>query len=188
MRLNAKLKETGAGVEATTWYRGEEQRSDSTPTATQPTTSSTTVSQNMPGPALPTDQLMAMFQGFFTQQQQLQLSQLNQQPNAQFKYANKPKRKRDDESEGNSSESDEDVKVEKNTPNTARRILWQRGHSALLPSTVRGIIAEATVRTLAEARAPLQELGFAIIEDMTDIYAPKNRCTKEQMDFIHKCK
>ena len=131
---------------------------------------------------------MAMFQGFFAQQQQLQLSQFNQQPNAQFKYANKPKRKRDDESEGNSSESDEDVKVEKNTPNTARRILWQRGHSALLPSTVRGIIAEATVRTLAEARAPLQELGFAIIEDMTDIYAPKNRCTKEQMDFIHKCK
>ena len=60
------------------------------------------------------------------------------------------------------------MKVVEHTPNTARRILWQRGHGSLLPSTVRGIIAEATVRTLAEARAPLQDLGFAIIEDMTD--------------------
>jgi hypothetical protein len=71
---------------------------------------------------------------------------------------------------------------------TQHDVFYGNADMALLPSTIRGIIAEATVRTLAEARAPLQDLGFAIIEDMTEVYAPKNRCTKEQRDFIHKCK
>jgi hypothetical protein len=68
--------------------------------------------------------------------------------------------------------------------NTARRILWQRGHEAQLPSTVRNIIESATVKTMSEALHPLCEYGFAIIEDMTDVFHPKNRCTKEQRDFI----
>jgi hypothetical protein len=116
-----------------------------------------------------------------------QLLLVEEQKHADDSTANK-QNKFNVDSDGNSSDSDEDVKVVEHTPNTARRILWQRGHGSLLPSTVRGIIAEATVRTMAEARVPLQQLGFAIIEDITEVYAPKNRCTKEQRDFIHKCK
>ena len=63
--------------------------------------------------------------------------------------------------------------------NTARRILWQRGHETQLPSTVRNIIESATVKTMSEALHPLCEYGFAIIEDITDVFHPKNRCTKE---------
>jgi hypothetical protein len=68
--------------------------------------------------------------------------------------------------------------------NTARRTLWQRGHETILPSTVRNIIQSATVKTMSEALHPLCEHGFAIIEDVTDVFHPKNRCTKEQRDFI----
>ena len=41
--------------------------------------------------------------------------------------------------------------------NTARRVLWQRGHETMLPSTVRNIIQNATVKTMSEALHPLCE-------------------------------
>ena len=84
-------------------------------------------------------------------------------------------------------ESDSDVEFVHLSPNAARRILWQRGHVSLLPSTKADIIRRATVKTLADAYDPLCQVGFAIIEDMTEVYAPKNRCTREQRDFINKC-
>ena len=93
----------------------------------------------------------------------------------------KPSEDADDE------EISSDVEFVQQSSNTARRILWQRGHAATLPSTKADIIKRATVATVAEAYHPLCELGFAIISDMTEVFAPKNRCTREQRDFINKC-
>ncbi len=72
--------------------------------------------------------------------------------------------------------------------NTARRILWQRGHQANLPSKVQQIIRDATVSCLQDALRPLQDMGFAIVEDFTAVFHPKHRCTNEQKDFINKRK
>ena len=80
--------------------------------------------------------------------------------------------------------SDDDVKQ---SANTARRILWQRGHAALVPSVVMELIKKATVSRVEDALEPLKTLGFAILEDMTEAFHPKNRCTKEQRDYIEKC-
>ena len=86
------------------------------------------------------------------------------------------------------SDSDSSVEILPNVgPNTARRILWQRGHNAMLPSIKHAIIEDATVDSVAEAHAPLCTYGFAIIRDMTEVFAPKNRCTREQRDFITRC-
>jgi hypothetical protein len=82
---------------------------------------------------------------------------------------------------------DSDVEFVHLSSNTARRILWQRGHAAQLPSAKADIIRRATVANFADAYDPLCQLGFAIIEDMTEVYAPKNRCTREQSDLINKC-
>ena len=88
-------------------------------------------------------------------------------------------------------ESDEDVDADveflQQSSNTARRILWQRGHNSTLPSTKAEIIKRATVATMAEAFNPLYQYGFAIIDDMTEVFSPKNRCTREQRDFVNKC-
>ncbi len=46
-RLNATLKDNNWGVEATTWYRGDEVPDKPTPTGTQPTTSGTKKSSRM---------------------------------------------------------------------------------------------------------------------------------------------
>jgi hypothetical protein len=189
-QYNVDVVPSGKGLEPTTLNNGKE----------VPSGSLTVFPPSSPSPLLAPEHIMAMFQGMFQhqqhqqQQQLLQLQAIQNQSGGLHKRkraddsAAKNKKKFNDDSDANSSDTDEDVKVVEHTPNTARRILWQRGHGSLLPSTVRSIIAEATVRTMAEARVPLQELGFAIIEDMTEVYAPKNRCTKEQQDFIHKCK
>ena len=86
------------------------------------------------------------------------------------------------------SDSDSSVEFLQNSANTARRILWQRGHNAMLPSMKKQIIEDATVDSVAEAHGPLKEYGFAIVRDMAEAFAPKNRCTREQRDFITKCK
>ncbi len=70
---------------------------------------------------------------------------------------------------------------------TARRILWQRSHQHNVPSKVQQIIRDATVTKMSQAWKPLSEIGFAIIEDMTEVFAPKYRWTMEQRDYIHKC-
>ena len=83
--------------------------------------------------------------------------------------------------------SDQESSYLNQSAHTARRILWQRGHQANVPSKVQQIIQAATVKSMSEAWKPLCEIGFAIIEDMTEVFAPKNRCTMEQRDYIHKC-
>jgi hypothetical protein len=85
------------------------------------------------------------------------------------------------------SDSDSSVEFLQNSANTARRILWQRGHNAMLPSMKKQLVMDATVDTVAEAHRPLCEYGFAIVRDMTEAFAPKTRCTREQRDFITKC-
>jgi hypothetical protein len=87
----------------------------------------------------------------------------------------------------NSDVDDWDLECVLQSANTARRILWQRGHAATVPSKVRELIEKATVRRVEDAIEPLKTLGFAIIEDMTEVFHPKNRCTKEQRDYIDKC-
>ncbi len=90
----------------------------------------------------------------------------------------------EDSSEGG---SDQESSYLNHSAHTARRILWQRGHQANVPSKVQQIIQAATVKSMSEAWKPLCEIGFAIIEDMTEVFAPKYRCTMEQRDYIHKC-
>jgi hypothetical protein len=58
----------------------------------------------------------------------------------------------------------------------------------MLPSMKKQIIINATVDSVADAHGPLSEYGFAIVRDMTEAFAPKNRCTREQRDFITQCK
>jgi hypothetical protein len=83
-------------------------------------------------------------------------------------------------------EQDWDVEFVQQSANSARRILWQRGHAATVPSKVRELIQRATVTCMADALEPLRTLGFAILEDVTVAFAPKNGFTKEQRDFIEK--
>jgi hypothetical protein len=90
----------------------------------------------------------------------------------------------DDETSDN--EQDWDVEFVQPSANSARRILWQRGHAATVPSKVRELIRKATVTCMADALEPLRTLGFAILEDVTVAFAPKNGFTKEQRDFIEK--
>ena len=87
----------------------------------------------------------------------------------------------------NSDDDNWDEDEIKQSANTARRILWQRGHAATVPSKVRELIEKATVRRVEDALEPLKTMGFAILEDMTEAFHPKNRCTKEQRDYIEKC-
>jgi hypothetical protein len=90
----------------------------------------------------------------------------------------------DDEDSDN--EQDWDVEFVQQSANSARRILWQRGHAATVPSKVRELIQRATVTCMADALEPLRTQGFAILEDVTVAFAPKNGFTKEQRDFIEK--
>ncbi len=131
---------------------------------------------------------------------------VQQQLQQQFGQSNKPrppqKRKRkvsvarscttmdslDDDAEGSSGgDSDQEGTYVQQTAQTARRILWQRGHQGNVPSKVEQLISAATVTCMADAWKPLCEIGFAIIDDMTEVFAPKVRYTMEQRDYIHKC-
>jgi hypothetical protein len=91
----------------------------------------------------------------------------------------------DEDSSG--GESDQEGPYVHQSAQTARRVLWQRGHQANVPSKVEQIISAATVKSMLEAWKPLCEIGFAIIDDMSEVFAPKYRCTMEQRDYINKC-
>jgi hypothetical protein len=94
------------------------------------------------------------------------------------------------EAELQGSDDDGELKIEdyfvSQSANTARRILWQRGHAATVPSAVNEMIRDATVTTHPAALAIMREYGFAIIVDMTEVFAPGNRCTAQQRDFLAK--
>jgi hypothetical protein len=78
-----------------------------------------------------------------------------------------------DASSQDDTDSDSSVEFIQNSASTARRILWQRGHNAMLPSTKKQIIDNVTVDSVADAHGPLCEYGFAIVRDMTEVFAPK---------------
>ncbi len=97
-----------------------------------------------------------------------------------------------EETEGDDEDGEDvfgnwDVEYVPQTANTARRILWQRGHAATTPSKIKELVEQATVQRLEDALEPLQTIGFAILDDISEAFAPRNRCTKEQRDFIKKC-
>jgi hypothetical protein len=98
-----------------------------------------------------------------------------------------------EEAEGDDEDGEDvfgnwDVEYVPQTANTARRILWQRGHAATTPSKIKELVEQATVQRLEDALEPLQTIGFAILDDiLSETFAPRNRCTKEQRDFIKKC-
>ncbi len=96
----------------------------------------------------------------------------------------KPIKAEDDDSDLSSQSDGEPIQQ---TASTARRVLWQRGHAAFLPSVKRQIIEDATVDCVADALTPLCEFGFAIVNNVNEAFHPKHRLTREQRDFIHKC-
>ena len=93
----------------------------------------------------------------------------------------------DNADDSSAGESDQEGTYVQQSAQTARRILWQRGHQANVPSKVEQLIRAATVTCVSDAWKPLCEIGFAIIDDMTEVFAPKYRCTMEQREYIHKC-
>jgi len=97
-----------------------------------------------------------------------------------------------EEAEGDDEDGEDvfgnwDVEYVPQTANTARRILWQRGHAATTPSKIKELVEQATVQRLEDALEPLQTIGFAILDDISEAFAPRNRCTKVQRNFIKKC-
>ena len=151
------------------------------------------------------EQLTNMMQAMVTQQmeQQFAMQRHTQQQTAMPNNTLPPKKRKrkvlrsrrsvncninDDEGElSSNSDSDQEGSYIQQSAQTARRILWQRGHQHNVPSKVQQIISAATVTKMSQAWKPLSEIGFAIIEDMTEVFAPKYRCTMEQRDYIHKC-
>ena len=141
------------------------------------------------------EQLSNMMQSMFKQQMQEQLelhAQTNPKQDRKRKFARCSTTTNvvravtaDEESSG--GDSDLEGPYVRQSAQTARRVLWQRGHQANVPSKVEQIISAATVKSMSEAWKPLCEIGFAIIDDMSEVFAPKYRCTMEQRDYINKC-
>jgi hypothetical protein len=69
--------------------------------------------------------------------------------------------------------ADSDVELVQQSSNTARRILWQRGHAATLPSTKADIIERATVSTVADAFNPLCSLDLQLLVACLKCLRPK---------------
>jgi len=141
----------------------------------------------------PQEDLLAYVQVMVQKEMAKQQQEMQVPPTKKRKRAarRKPVKVEKLENEGSShddTDSESSVEVIEKSASTARRILWQRGHNAILPSMKEQIIMNATVDSVAEAHGPLYEYGFAIVRDMTEAFGPKNRCTREQRDFITKCK
>jgi hypothetical protein len=152
---------------------------------------------NPPSPHLgmSKEQLTNMMQAMVTEQmqQQFALQSNTRQPQKRKRKVSRSRRStnlksNDEDAEGSSnSDSDHEGCYVQQSAQTARRILWQRGHQHNVPSKVEQLIRDATVTSMSQAWKPLCKIGFAIIEDMTEVFAPKYRCTMEQRDYIHKC-
>ena len=141
------------------------------------------------------EQLSNMMQSMFKQQMQEQLelhAQTNPKQDRKRKYARcstttNVERAVTADEESSGGDSDLEGPYVRQSAQTTRRVLWQRGHQANVPSKVEQIISAATVKSMSEAWKPLCEIGFAIIDDMSEVFAPKYRCTMEQRDYINKC-
>ena len=141
------------------------------------------------------EQLSNMMQSMFKQQMQEQLelhAQTNPKQDRKRKFARcstttNVERAVTADEESSGGDSDLEGPYVRQSAQTTRRVLWQRGHQANVPSKVEQIISAATVKSMSEAWKPLCEIGFAIIDDMSEVFAPKYRCTMEQRDYINKC-
>jgi len=73
--------------------------------------------------------------------------------------------------------------------NTKRRINWQKGRQDWArPSKTKKEIDKVTVDTLAEAYVCMRKYGWAILRDLTTVFAPSARFTREQQNYINKSK
>ncbi len=73
--------------------------------------------------------------------------------------------------------------------NSMRRLNWQKGRQDWpRPSKMQKEIDKVTVDTLAEVDVCMRKFGWAILCDLTEVFAPSARFTREQQNYIHKSK
>jgi hypothetical protein len=73
--------------------------------------------------------------------------------------------------------------------NSMRRVNWQKGRQDWSrPSKTKKEIEKVTVDTLAEAYVCMRKYGWAILRDLTSVFAPSARFTREQQNYINKSK
>ena len=73
--------------------------------------------------------------------------------------------------------------------NSKRRMNWQKGRQDWArPSKIKSQIEKVTCETLAEVYVCMRKYGWAILRDLTEVFAPSARFTREQQNFINKCK
>ena len=71
--------------------------------------------------------------------------------------------------------------------NSKRRVNWQKGRQDWArPSKTKKEIEKVTVDTLAEAYVCMRKYGWAILRDLTSVFAPSARFTREQQNYISK--
>ncbi len=73
--------------------------------------------------------------------------------------------------------------------NTWRRANWQKGRQDWSrPSKIAAEVKKVTVDTLPEVNSILHKHGWAILRDVTTVFGPKAQLTREQRNYITKCK
>ncbi len=73
--------------------------------------------------------------------------------------------------------------------NSKRRLNWQKGRQDWSrPSKLKKELEKVTCDTLAEVYVCMRKYGWAILRDLTEVFAPSARFTREQQNFINKCK
>jgi hypothetical protein len=73
--------------------------------------------------------------------------------------------------------------------NSKRRLNWQKGRQDWSrPSKQKKEIEKVTCDTLAEVYVCMRKYGWAILRDLTEVFAPSSRFTREQQNYINKCK
>jgi hypothetical protein len=90
------------------------------------------------------------------------------------------------EDEGSDSSVEQDTYV---SENTCRRANWQKGRQDWSrPSKIAAEVKKVTVETLPEVNNILRKHGWAILRDVTTAFGPKAQFTREQRNYITKCK
>jgi hypothetical protein len=94
------------------------------------------------------------------------------------------KRQRRDDSDADEESSSEDERPKKRVLTTIDK--WQnKGHRrAALSAAKKKIVENVTVESWAEAQLMMQEYGFAVVENLTDLFSPHSQPTAEQRDYI----
>ncbi len=83
------------------------------------------------------------------------------------------------------SSDDDDFGV---TENSVRRLNWQKGRQDWSrPSKMQAEIDKVTVDSITEVYGRMRKHGWAILRDCKDVFHPKCRFTREQMNYIDKC-